>query len=254
MTAIVGLLCSDGVVIGADSSSTFSTGLETTIEQPTEKICIIEGRVIFAGTGEVGLNQRFEAVLQQAVRAGLKGTHLEICKDISRNALIDFEHTGRRIGSIGLGTLVAYPVSHKPHLCEFSLQSFQPEMKTQTNWFTSMVNHQKITDAFLGYLKDVFWPSGSPSLQDGVFAAVWTLEHVIALNTGGVNGPIRIAVLDNKEGKAKARLLEASELDQHKQNVAEAKEHMRKFKDQFQGGISSAPDVPKPNASPGDGV
>lgn len=246
MTAIVGLLCTDGVVIGADSSSTFSSGTESTIEQPTDKISVIQGRVILAGTGEVGLSQRFEAVLQKAVGGGLKGTSLDICKDISRNAIIDFEYTGRRVGGIGLGAIVGYPVNQKPHLCEYALQSFQPEMKTDKNWFVSMGNHQKITDAFLGYLKDIFWASGPPSLQDGVFAATWTLEHVIALNTGGVNGPIRIAVLESKEGKARARLLEDSELDQHKQNVAEAKDHMRKFKDKFQAGVASAPDVPKP--------
>jgi 20S proteasome alpha/beta subunit len=244
MTALVGLFCTDGVVIGADSSSTFSSGTENTIEQPTEKICVIEGRVIFAGTGEVGLNQRFEAVLQKTVSGGLKGTSLDISKDICRNALIDFEYTGRRPGGIGFGALVAFPVNHKPHLCECALQTFQPEMKTEKHWFASMGSHQKITDAFLGYLKDVFWPSGPPSLQDGVFAAIWTLEHVIALNTGGINGPIRIAILENKEGKAKARMLADSELDQHKQSVDEAKQHMRKFRDKFQPGASPS-DVPK---------
>lgn len=243
MTAIVGLFCSDGVVIGADSSSTFSSGTEATIEQPTEKICVIEGRVIFAGTGEVGLNQRFEAVLKGLVAGGQKGTSLDICKDISRHAIMDFAHTGIGVGGIGFGALVAFPVSHKPHLCEYALRSFQPEMKTEKHWFASMGNHQKITDAFLGYLKDVFWPTKPPSLQDGVFAATWTLEHVIALNTGGINGPIRIAVLEMKDGKAKARVLEESELAQHKQNVSEAKDHMRKFRDKFQEPV---PDVPKP--------
>jgi hypothetical protein len=244
MTAIVGLFCTDGVVIGADSSSTFSSGTENTIEQTTEKICVIEGRVIFAGTGEVGLNQRFEAVLQKLVSGGLKGTPLEISKDISRHALMDFEYTGRKVGGIGFGALVAFTVNHKPYLCECALQNFQPEMKTNKHWFTSMGSHQKITDAFLGYLKDVFWPTGPPSLQDGVFAATWTLDHVITLNTGGINGPIRIATLENKDGKAKARLLDDPELAQHKQYVAEAKDHMRKFKDKFQPGpVSTAHDV-----------
>jgi hypothetical protein len=247
MTAIVGLYCTDGVVIGADSSSTFSSGTENTIEQPTEKICVIDGRVIFAGTGEVGLNQRFEAVLKKAVSGGLKGTSLDISKEICRNALIDFEYTGRKVGGIGFGALVAFPVNHKPHLCECALQSFQPEMKTEKHWFASMGNHQKITDAFLGYLREIFWPSGPPTLHDGMFAVTWTLEHIIDLNTGGINGPIRVAVLEMKEGKAKARLLNNDELAQHKQNVAEAKEHMRKFKDKFQpGAVSAAPDVPRP--------
>lgn len=250
MTAIVSLFCTDGVVIGADSSSTFSSGSESTIEQLTEKISVIEGRVIFAGTGEVGLNQRFEAVIKKIVSGGLKGSPIDVSKEICRHAIIDFEHTGRRLTTgIPYGALVAFPVNQKLHLCECALQTFQPEMKTERQWFASMGSHQKITDAFLGYLKGVFWPEARPTIQDGVFAAMWTLEHVIELNTGGVNAPIRIAVLENnKDGKAKARLIDESELSQHKQNVSAAKDHMRKFRDSFQpSAAAAAPDVPRSN-------
>ena len=65
MTAIVGLHCSDGVVIGTDSSTTFAGAARPTIEQPTRKIDIVGGRVIVATTGAVGLAQRFRAVAQK---------------------------------------------------------------------------------------------------------------------------------------------------------------------------------------------
>ena len=51
MTAIVGVLCRDGVVIGTDSSATFTYGPQRTIEQPTEKLSIVDQSVIVAGTG-----------------------------------------------------------------------------------------------------------------------------------------------------------------------------------------------------------
>jgi 20S proteasome alpha/beta subunit len=75
MTAIVGIRCKDGVVIGADSSATFTDGGQVrTIEQPTEKkIEIIGDKVIVAGTGSVGHGQRFCAVvrkLHQVVQVG----------------------------------------------------------------------------------------------------------------------------------------------------------------------------------------
>ena len=54
MTILVGLLCKDGIVIGSDSSATFGTMQNRTIEQPTDKIEIIDGKVIIAGTGQVG--------------------------------------------------------------------------------------------------------------------------------------------------------------------------------------------------------
>ena len=59
MTAIVGVLCQDGVVLGTDSSTTFTAGPQRTIEQPSEKLEIVENSLILAGSGSVGLNQRF---------------------------------------------------------------------------------------------------------------------------------------------------------------------------------------------------
>ena len=66
MTAIVGIRCKDGVVIGSDSSATFGDGVgRGVIEQLTSrKIQIVGESVIVAGTGAVGHMQRFSAVIQ----------------------------------------------------------------------------------------------------------------------------------------------------------------------------------------------
>lgn len=247
MTAIVGLFCKDGVVIGADSSMTLSAaGNFRTIEQSSNKIHIVDGRVIVAGTGSVGLGQRFCALVEKV--GGLKGNPLEAAKQLCKGAIDDFAQTGLAIGKIDYGALVAFPVQHQPQLCEFAHGNFQPELRTSQMWFSTMGNHQHITDAFLGLMKDVFWPDSQPSLHDGVFTVVWTLEHVVSLNTGGVADPIRIAILETKDGKAKARILEESELAQHKQYVAEAKNHMRRFRDNFKpGAAATVPDVPRSN-------
>src|SRR5947208_15941015 len=71
MTVLVGVLCQDGVVIGSDSSATFTAGQFRTIEQPTKKTFVVEPDVILAGTGAAGFAQRFQAVVQQ-VRGGGK--------------------------------------------------------------------------------------------------------------------------------------------------------------------------------------
>src|SRR5262249_22523526 len=147
---------------------------------------------------------------------GIKGQPLDAAKQLCKGAIDDFAQTGIQLGKIEYGALVAFPVQNQPQLCEFAYGNFQPELRTAQLWFCTMGNHQHITDAFLGLMKDVFWPNSQPSLQDGVFAAVWALEHVVALNTGGVNEPIMIALLETVDGKAKARVLEESELAQHK--------------------------------------
>ena len=68
MTAIVGLLCKNAVIIGADSSTTFAQGQVPTIEQPSEKIEVIGEKVIVAGTGQVGLGQRFSVIVNKAFK------------------------------------------------------------------------------------------------------------------------------------------------------------------------------------------
>ena len=95
MTAIVGMLCNDGVVIDADSSSTFSTGRERTIEQPSEKISIIGGSIIIAGTGQVGLDQRFTEVVSGvwSNKQFQQGTPMQIAKVLSANGINDFAST-----------------------------------------------------------------------------------------------------------------------------------------------------------------
>jgi len=62
MTVIVGILCSDGVVIGTDSALAVGRVGRYTIERQEGnvlKIEIIEGDVITAFTGAAGLSQRF---------------------------------------------------------------------------------------------------------------------------------------------------------------------------------------------------
>ena len=66
MTLVVGILCEDCAVIGTDSAVTFGPGgNHPTIAQPLrEKISIFRDSVIVAGTGEVGLGQRFNHIVE----------------------------------------------------------------------------------------------------------------------------------------------------------------------------------------------
>ena len=63
MTLIVGILCGDGVVVGADRAATSAYQGRPVIEQPTRKISIIDDNIILATSGEVGLGQRFRYVV-----------------------------------------------------------------------------------------------------------------------------------------------------------------------------------------------
>lgn len=247
MTAIVGILCKDGAVIGTDSSATFSTGRANTIEQPTQKLQVIGDRVVFSGTGSVGLDQRFSAVVKRAVAENILNnpSHVEVAKALSRMMIEDMRQTYLQPGQYGC--LLAFPHGGKTRLCEFQQADFQPEFKDDRIWYASMGGTQAITDPFLALMREVFWSDGQPNIDEGVFAAVWALDHAISVNAGGVNAPIRIAVLERRSDNAlMGRILGGEELAQHEQNVTAAKHHLRDFRRKHQSiAADGLPPAPK---------
>ncbi|MGV8059391.1 MAG: hypothetical protein AB2L12_15420 [Smithellaceae bacterium] len=237
MTALIGVLCKDGVVIGADSSMTFAQGNNRTIEQPAEKISVIDNHIILAGTGQVGLGQRFEKIVQDAwSHSKFSGHHIDCAKRLTKTVLDDFIET--KVIREQYGALLAFPISGKPYLCEFAITDLQPEFKTEKMWYCSMGCAQPITDTFLAFMRDIFWTDGPPNIADGVFSVLWTLEMAIQINPGGVNGPIRIATLSGSKGNVSAKLLTDSELQEHYQALEDMKTSMRKIADSHNQEIS----------------
>ncbi len=250
MTAIVGILCQNGIVLGTDSSATFGSGRIHTVEQPMQKLSIIGDSIIFAGTGQVGLGQRFQALVEESWRNGtFNKTAMEVAKHLSRLTIEDFGYTYVPKGEYG--ALLAFPAKGKIHLCEFGVADFQPEFKTDILWYASLGVTQHITDSFLALMREVFWKVGPPSLIDGLFAATWTLDHAIEVNVGGVKGPIQIAVLrpDNK-GQLKAERLSEAFLGEHRQNIEGAKKALRDYCANLQKPKDEEiPDIPRPTAN-----
>lgn len=254
MTSIVGILCQDGVVIGADSSVTYvhegPKFSQSMIEQPFEKIEIIDNHVILVGTGAIGQGQRFKAIVQRAWNSKELRSKDALTggKILSAEAINDFAETRAHQGTYG--ALVAFPCYGKAHLTEFALSDFQPEMKTDKLWFTSMGSAQHITDTFLAFLKEVFWEKTIPNVNDGIFAAKWTLDHAVKINPGGVNGPVRIAILEKTGDSHKARIIPEEELQEHAQAIADAKTALAKFRNNYASvNHEDVPNIPQPIAS-----
>ena len=234
MTALVGICCQDGIVIGSDSSATFTAGPQfRTIEQKVKKVEVIGGQLILAGSGAVGFGQRFAEIVSEywGRNQGKNKTPIGFAKDLSAAAVQDFASTGMRPG--GYGALLAFPLSGKIHLCEFPTSDFQPEFKNQNMWFVSMGSGQPITDPFLGLMRRVFWGDTPPHLNEGIFAVTWTLKHVIELNPGGIAPPSQIAVLDST--KKQARLLSDEEIQEHINSADGAEKHLAGFREILQG-------------------
>ncbi|HCJ1109590.1 TPA: hypothetical protein NQN63_000189 [Legionella pneumophila] len=233
MTVLVGINCKDGVVIGADSSATSAMGQYPLIEMQTKKIDIINDKIIVAGTGQVGLGQRFKSIVKNAWDQGVfKHDHVEVGRQLSQKALTDFGSTQAVKGSFG--ALVAFCCKKQVHLCEFPSNDFQPEFKeTSRLWYVAMGSGQALAEPFLAFIRDVFWEKEIPSIQDGIFAAYWTLSHTIQLNAGGINGPINIATLRCINNDFQAKIFEEEELAEHKENISAIKSRLREYRQEI---------------------
>ena len=239
MTVVVGILCSDNsVVIGTDSAVTFSwQGGHRTIQQyQRKKIFLVEDQVIVAGTGQVGLQQRFVEVVKklcQQHKDALQETSVfEIGKIIAHNAINDLRFTHSNVGSYG--ALVAIPVQNKAELIEFDLTNFQPEVKDNTSWYVSMGSGQLIADPLLGFIRKVFWDDDPPNLHGGKLAVTMVLKLACEMAPSGVSEPIQMAVLSsNKDEEFNVQKLTEKELTEHDEIFKETITYFRKYQDRI---------------------
>jgi len=248
MTILVAIFCKDGVVIGADSAATFvaATGIPT-IEQRTQKIEIIDNQIILAGTGQIGLGQRFSAIVQEAYKNNVfrQDNPLEIAKYLAHQTIRDFNFTNAPLNQYG--ALLAFHCGNKPYLIEFDVQGFQPELKTEQLWYVSMGTGQMIVDPFLGFLRELFWQKGQPSSQNGVFSVIWALEQAIQLNTGGINAPMQIALLYKENDEYMARQLDLEDFVEHEGIIKEIKELIQNHVELQISDKKKCLQVPKPS-------
>jgi 20S proteasome alpha/beta subunit len=250
MTDLVANICEDGIVIGADSSATSYAAQTATIEQPADKVFIVGDDVIVAGSGPVGLGQRFEAIVRQvrAIDQFLQTDHLSIAKSICAATINDFRSTFAGPGQFG--ALVAFPCRGQLYLCEFAGTDLQPEFKMGNTWFVSMGSGQLIADSFLRLMRRALFRHSRPKLNEAIFAVRWTLLQAIDLNPGGIKGPPQIGVLrrDPSGQHYVARLLTDGEIAEHQSNVDGAEDYLAKYREKLSG-QSESTTMPPPALS-----
>jgi hypothetical protein len=251
MTSVVGIRCTNGVVIGTDGAATFGVRQFKTMKQPTKKIDVIADKIIVACTGHVGLAQRFCYIIEKLVQKDLfKKDHMEVTNGLCRVTLLDMKNTftepnpPQRPGR--LGALVAFPCGDGMWLYEFGVDDFQPEFKDDP-WYASMGSAIPITDPFLAFLQRVFWKTGPPDIQNGILIATWALRHAIDVNPGGVGEPIQIAILQQVEDGHKAEILDADKLAEHRQQVEALESEMAKLPNELLAEPDDEiPSIPEP--------
>jgi hypothetical protein len=181
VTVLVGVRCSDGVAIGADSIATSAAGQLPLIHLESDpKIRIFNNRVIVATSGPVGYAQRLDYHIQAAVDGGVftNFTAREAVTNIPRRFLPDLHETkAPNWGQDGLrfGALIAAVVRDGPFLAEFGSTDFQPELKNGRTFFVSIGSGQILADPFLAFVCRVLWKGNMPDVDHGKFGVYWVL-------------------------------------------------------------------------------
>jgi 20S proteasome alpha/beta subunit len=214
VTVLVGILCSDGVVIASDSAATYGTGnaVQTIGQQTVTKIWELEKSVLYASTGSIGTAQLISSAIgnlwkSKQLLGNTVVTSVDAMAIIARNIVTTLESIHRSaatvaslIGPQAAGqsalsqSLVALPFKKKACLFQFD-NSGAPEQATDDLPFISLGIGQPIADPFLAFLKRILWKDSKPTVAEGRFAAAWTVQHVIETIPGGVGPPIQLATL-----------------------------------------------------------
>jgi len=264
MTLIIGIKCKDGIVMAADGAATLGSMGQHTAQQPTKKLSILKDKIIMGVSGPVGLGQMLKGKMDSIWDAGMlrnKKPHeaMSLISTGLREYIIPelkvAEISRNVIGNIGLSsalsaTLVALPASRELCLIQFDQQG-APEETTEELPFACIGSGQSIADPFLGLLRRVFWSDHQPNIDEGLFAAVWALDHAIKVNPGGVAEPMQIITMVQSGSDTKIKELSFEEITEHKEAVRNAERAMAislaEFKKSLSGEVASeTPDIPQP--------
>jgi len=249
MTLIVGILCQDGIVVGADGAASLGVMGQMTARQPTKKLALIQDCMIVGVSGTVGLSQRIAGMMQRLHEGmAFRGKDRPVRPDEALatirtqiwTEILEMEFKvanltqpvlGNNISRIDAScfSIIALPISKQ--LCLFQLdQQGHPEMASKDLPFVAIGSGQHGADPFLSFLRRIFWPDHQPNLAEGIFATVWTLDHAIKTSPGGVADPMQIATLQiDKNGKASCRELCDNDLAMHREAVTNAEKYLREF-------------------------
>lgn len=236
MTLILGIRCSDGIVVGADSM--FSIGAPIgSVRMDGEKIHLLpksKGIVAFAGDLDVSqlvlddLREQWHAIQNTEKRSEVKG----LISGSIRRILGD---ENDQLDSPEFAALVAFSIQDEPSLLLYR-GTRHPVEARDGHYILRAGTGDHFALLFLKFLERVFWNGKAPpSIIDGVFSALWTLNYIIETNAMGVGGAPRIAVLEktDDQGTLRSRLLPNHELDEYQQLVESIESEMRQVKESW---------------------
>jgi len=252
MTLVLGVMCQDGVVIGADSAVTYTTsGGFQTVQLSTKKIWpIADNKMLFAASGDVGLAQRIQGEIEEFwknldsissinyVRDSIERCAKRVLEPRFRTLeFIPQEMRGEALSSAMCYSLLAFIRDEQFHMLHLGVNATLTEFGLEMP-FVSIGSGQPMADPLFGFLKNALWPSGRFYVSDAELVIAWILDTVIHINPGGVGGEKVIYRLTKDNSNLPIVLEVTNErIGETMQFIQDATEVLRKYKENHFGDV-----------------
>lgn len=239
MTLVIGVLCTNGIVLGADGARTM--GL---IRQPVNKLHNISDSLALGIAGEVGNGQvikdAFGSWWGQAATAPLTSVQ---CQSSIRNSVwpvmqaqLAVGYQAQMAGVAGaldgclVHALAAFAAANRttPTLVQL-LHTGGVTQATPDMPFFAIGSGATIASPFLAFVREVLWQHAQPNINQGQLATLWALQHTIRTTSGGVGDPVKMMLLHYDQGTWRVKELTTGEIDEHRQSIAALEQHLRSF-------------------------
>jgi len=246
VTLIIGIKCQDGIVLGADGAATFVTPtLQQTTVQQVRKIRCIKGRLAIASAGPWGLGQHYAGALEQlwtnnglsvsmpheamaAIKAAFWPHYEPAHKTAEAMAALNSLRNLALVNSM-TSALIAMQIKKSVHIFLVDETCTVCELEGSP-YFMALGSGQPVAEPFLSFLSRVFWDQKQPTVSQGIFAIVWTLDYAIRCGTYGLGNPKQLVTfLKQSSGKYETHEIEDSELMEHMQAIDSIEKYLAKY-------------------------
>lgn len=248
MTLIVGILCEDGVALATDRQGTNNT-LIPLAKQPVVAQATIVGvtKVVSLGTsgllasaGNPAIGDEYEFALKKH-HPGFPGRRTDVAIDKMKGdirGVIDPHLKTAAIAAPLLGsqaygeaTIECLLIGHfndGPKLLQIQREGTFDIAKPE-NPIRTIGSGQLHAEPFLYFLKKTFWPERLPTVQEGILAACWTIEHAIEVGAPMVGLGCNAYSLSKESGKYKISQVSPEHMQGHRDFIAAARQQLREL-------------------------
>lgn len=209
MTLIIGVKCSNGIVIGADSAV-----VQGNIRYTTDKIKKISESVVIGTAGFLDLSQKVEEIFKLKYLEGkLSNLNPHTAIEEINNA---FYQAVRNDWTIAIEAIKCFGQANNLIFQGLTALSVQNNLRLYNTWYECRTyeittSNPIITigsgstnaDSFLTFIHRVLLNKKVPTITDGVFLTLWALQHAILISAGDVCGPPKILTMENKDDAIK---------------------------------------------------